>query len=353
MEKNFLAKTKIAFLPLEENNYRPRFLESRLLWYYLCLLVVLKLVAISFFICLPKSLFFADITKGAIYHLVNQSREELGLAPLKESPLLEKAAFLKAKDMLGKGYFSHQSPEGNPPWYWLRSVGYNYQLAGENLAIGFLDSEEVNRAWLDSPSHRANLLNPKYQEVGIAVVRGKFQGNETNLVVQFFGARGQALRSISQSSGLKRASSETVRNENQVSKKENPTPLVPRSQKEPISSKEGVASAEKEVAGLKGKPASATAETALKEGLSQEKESRFLKPLFSFLVSDYYSWLQYFIYGSLIFILILLLINIFVRFDFQRRDLIFKALGMVLLLIFFSLLDKNAVLEFVPHTIII
>ncbi|GAH47620.1 unnamed protein product, partial [marine sediment metagenome] len=76
--------------------------------------------------------------------------ESLGLSALRENPQLSKAALLKAQDMLENDYFAHRSPEGITGWYWIKKAGYNYQRAGENLAIAFLDSEEVHKAWNDS-----------------------------------------------------------------------------------------------------------------------------------------------------------------------------------------------------------
>ncbi len=89
--------------------------------------------------------------------LTNEERIDNGLSALELNPKLELAAQQKAQDILSKDYFAHQSPDGFTPWYWFEKVGYDYQYAGENLAIGFLDSEEVSQAWLESPSHRANL----------------------------------------------------------------------------------------------------------------------------------------------------------------------------------------------------
>jgi len=183
----FLKKLKLNFLPSPENNFRPHFLESRFLTYYFLVLLILKLLALTSLFYLPKSSLFADLSKITLIQLLNQEREKLGLSPLKENPKLSQAAFLKAQDILSKDYFSHQSPEGKSPWYWFKLVNYRFQYAGENLAIGFLDSEEVYYAWKNSPSHRANIFNPHYQETGIAILKGEFQGNETYVIVQLFG----------------------------------------------------------------------------------------------------------------------------------------------------------------------
>lgn len=182
-----IKKLKLLLIPCEENKYRPPFLKSKFLFYCVLSLFILKLVLILFTFCFPKSVFFSEINKITILNLTNQERQSIGLAPLTENQKLDRSAYLKAQDMLENDYFNHTSPNGVSPWYWFSKVGYDYQCAGENLAMDFVDSEEVNRAWDNSPSHRKNIINPKYEDIGIAVVTGDFKGRETTVVVQFFG----------------------------------------------------------------------------------------------------------------------------------------------------------------------
>jgi len=186
--KKFVHKAKILFIPCEKNHFKPRFLTSDALVYYVIALLILKLVSIVVISGFPKTNFFADLSQTSLFQLTNQERVASGLVTLKENPILNQAAHAKAQDMINNDYFAHQSPIGITPWYWFKQAGYSYQLAGENLAVGFVDSEEVVNAWENSPSHKANLLNPNFQEMGIAVVTGNFQGAETSVVVQLFGS---------------------------------------------------------------------------------------------------------------------------------------------------------------------
>lgn len=101
--------------------------------------------------------------------------------------LLSAAAQLKANDMAAKGYFAHVSPDGKTPWYWIDKVGYSYDYAGENLAVNFIDSADVSNAWMASPTHRANILNPVFKEVGTATAVGTYKGRNAIFVVQLFG----------------------------------------------------------------------------------------------------------------------------------------------------------------------
>lgn len=98
------------------------------------------------------------------------------LAPLETSDLLTDAALNKSRHMILNNYFEHYA-YGLTPWSFIINSGYDYAIAGENLAMGFSSAEGVVDAWMDSPSHRANLLNPDYQDIGVGVVKGEFTEN--------------------------------------------------------------------------------------------------------------------------------------------------------------------------------
>ena len=324
MIQGLILRLKLIFVPCEANNFRPKFLTSRVLIWCLLALFILKLITVPFLIYFPKSIFFSTIIKTTLIDLLNQERQSAGLQSLKENAKLNQAALLKAQDILEKDYFSHQSPEGMTSWHWFKIAGYNYKIAGENLAIGFLDSQEVNQAWLDSSSHRANLLNPNYQDVGIAIMKGDFEENETTIVVQLFGTSQQIV------SGPKVETKEAV-------KKEEVSP-------EKVEKKE----TEKETLSAEFVPMKKQVVPALKE--AQEKTTfSFL----SFLASDYYKVLQVVIYGFLGLIILALLINIFVRLDIQHIDLILKALGFIAVLVLFILVDKGVLIKLIPHNFLI
>ena len=93
----------------------------------------------------------------------------------------------RSEDMFAKNYWAHYGPNGIAPWNFIMDSGYQYEYAGENLAKNFLFSQGVIDAWMDSPTHRANVLRKEYSDVGFAVVNGILNGEETTLVVQIFG----------------------------------------------------------------------------------------------------------------------------------------------------------------------
>lgn len=134
----------------------------------------------------------SEINSGNVIKLVNESRRAQGLSELVENEKLDKIAQDKANDMVRNNYFAHTSPVGINPWYWFEKESYDYRYAGENLAINFLSVETQHKAWMDSATHRKNILNPKYQEIGVAIAAGEINGQTSIIAVQEFGSRAGA-----------------------------------------------------------------------------------------------------------------------------------------------------------------
>lgn len=119
----------------------------------------------------------------------NDYRESQGLRPLRLNESLNEAALSKAEDMKERNYWSHNTPEGREPWYFISNNGYNYEKAGENLAYGYLLGGQTVQGWIASDSHRENILDSEFTEVGFATLRDVgFQEMETNanVVVAFY-----------------------------------------------------------------------------------------------------------------------------------------------------------------------
>ena len=117
----------------------------------------------------------------------NQARVSNGLAPLSLNAQLNSSAQMKANDMTANNYWAHVSPSGIQPWYWFAQAGYSYSAAGENLAYGFNTGAEVNAAWMNSASHRENVLGD-YVDVGFGIANSAtFQGTENTVVVAHYG----------------------------------------------------------------------------------------------------------------------------------------------------------------------
>ena len=125
------------------------------------------------------------LTPEAVIQLTNQERFAKKRPLLAVSDRLTRAAHAKASDMLRKQYFRHAKWE-----MFIRQSGYSYCLAGENLGFAQTSAAEVVQDWMNSPSHRANVLKDKYREIGVAVVRGRYKGVEdVTIIVQMFGSK--------------------------------------------------------------------------------------------------------------------------------------------------------------------
>ena len=181
---------KKYFVPHEENGHKPHALLRENLRYIVAIVLILELllfVAPAVLIQTGSSGFLASVLPAVLSSLTNQNRIDNNVAPLTENPLLDQAATLKAQDMAAKGYFSHVSPvDGKTPWYWFDLVGYQYDAAGENLAINFSDSQAVDTAWMNSPTHRANILKGEYTQFGTGIASGTYEGHQTIFIAQDF-----------------------------------------------------------------------------------------------------------------------------------------------------------------------
>jgi hypothetical protein len=183
--KNWL---KHFFVPHHGNGHRPHVLRTPAIRIFLALVILIEAIfLLRVFNILPNGSSFASVLASAMVVETNSDRELQHLPELVINPLLEEAARQKARDMAEKGYFSHIGPDGEQPWKWLTGVGYYYLSAGENLAINFTDSKDVTDAWMNSPAHRANMLNGNFTEIGIGTAEGFYKGKQTTFVVQFFG----------------------------------------------------------------------------------------------------------------------------------------------------------------------
>lgn len=186
--KKFLWSVHDHIFPHERNNYHPHILGHRVLALLSVLVVTIKIASVSFVAMGPAAISeAAAITNETIISLANDARVQNGLSELTPNALLSKAAQNKANDMLAKQYFSHNTPDGATPWSFIKAVGYSYTTAGENLAIDFTEAENIQSAWMNSPGHRANILNKNFQEIGIGISKGTFDNHQTTIVVQMFG----------------------------------------------------------------------------------------------------------------------------------------------------------------------
>ena len=178
---------KKYFIPHAGNRHRPHLLRDEAVLFVIGGLLVAELCFLFGSSAFVRSSFLASILPAVLTEETNASRAASGASALAYNPILEKAATMKAHDMAEKGYFAHTSPAGVTPWHWLDEAGYQFETAGENLAVNYFDSKDVAEAWMNSPTHRANILNPAFSEIGIGFAEGTYEGKSTVFVAEFFG----------------------------------------------------------------------------------------------------------------------------------------------------------------------
>ncbi|MDD5606632.1 MAG: CAP domain-containing protein [Candidatus Pacebacteria bacterium] len=188
-------KNIFSFLKYNFNRKKQKisFLKIRYIFLIFIFFISIEFLALTSFLEISLKDFFASILPDVLVDLTNIRREEVQVKELVSNELLFQAAQLKAQDMAEKGYFAHTSPQGITPWYWFNKVGYNYKYAGENLAVNFTDSYAVDRAWMESPTHRDNIINEKFEEIGIATAIGRYKEREAVFVVQLFGTKNEII----------------------------------------------------------------------------------------------------------------------------------------------------------------
>ena len=179
---------KLLFFPHPDNNHKAFLIQPG----YIGILIAVYLLNQSFIkaltIAKPGVLgYSSEITAQKVLDQTNLLRQKSGLPILKYNQVLSDSATAKAKNMFAENYWAHNSPSGKTPWDFFRQVNYQYSIAGENLAKDFYNTDSMMKAWMNSPTHKANIVSPKYQEIGIGVVNGVLRGVKTTLVVQHFG----------------------------------------------------------------------------------------------------------------------------------------------------------------------
>lgn len=180
------------FIPHAGNNYHPHILHTKRAFLYSGVFLITKIIVIGFAALLPLQVFvMPDVLKiegDNIIAFTNETRLAQGLPPLEGEVKLFASSDLKAKDMATKEYFDHRSPDGKGLADFLALADYEYHVAGENLAIGFFDAKKLVDAWKKSPTHYANLVDSEFNQIGVGVEIGNYNGSQTVYVAQHFGS---------------------------------------------------------------------------------------------------------------------------------------------------------------------
>ncbi len=178
---------KNYLIPHKGNRYDPHVFKPKNMLVILVVAFVISLASFLGTVVIKNTGLLAAVQSAFLVDLANKDRAEENVAVLTVNPVLTEAAQRKANDMALKGYFAHTSPEGVTPWYWFKDVNYSYIYAGENLAVNFSESVDVHKAWIASPTHKKNILDQRFTEIGIATADGFYKGKKATFVVQMFG----------------------------------------------------------------------------------------------------------------------------------------------------------------------
>jgi hypothetical protein len=145
-----------------------------------------KILFLLTFFLIPLITFGSEFSPNVLIESINTEREAMGLRALVEDPRLSYAALSKAEELADIGYLVHSLAEQGTAWAVLENVGYTYLYAGENLGVGQVTEKEIFERWMNSPTHKENIINSFFTEVGIGVINGKFGGKDVLYIVSYF-----------------------------------------------------------------------------------------------------------------------------------------------------------------------
>jgi hypothetical protein len=216
------------FIPHTSNNHRAKALHIDSLLCYVLLFAIFNLGIRIIHRDYPNVLGYAtDIHVEQLLAATNAQRIAAGLQPLMLNATLSQAAAAKAQDMFANNYWAHNSPQGKTPWVFIQGAGYQYTMAGENLAKNFSTSQGVVDAWMASPTHKANIVKSGYQDVGFAVVNGVLNGGEKTLVVQMFGTGSSIAQAPQPQTVVPEKAAAVDQNTLPIQSEGQPVPVVP------------------------------------------------------------------------------------------------------------------------------
>lgn len=181
--------------PMAENKTNQHFIY-KMHKHHLIVKIAEIALFVSLFVFSATLAMAAPVTAENVENLVNQERTIRGISPLNINYSLDNAAQNKSTDMIKRNYFEHYA-YGLSPWVFIQNENYDYLYAGENLAMDFNTAEGTVSAWMASPSHRKNILNPDFNDMGVGVIKGEFSDNsgqrETTMVTNLFATEKPAI----------------------------------------------------------------------------------------------------------------------------------------------------------------
>ena len=153
-----------------------------------------------------------EMSSSALLSATNSQRTNNSRSSLTINQQLTSAAQAKANDMVARNYWSHNTPDGQQPWVFVSNAGYKYTKAGENLAYGFATSSDTVIGWMNSATHKANLLDSAFSEVGFGIANGSDynQSGQETVVVAMYGQPQVLASSGSETTTSKKSTQKTA-----------------------------------------------------------------------------------------------------------------------------------------------
>ncbi len=315
-------------IPHKGNNFKPKLFEYTALGVIFVIATFIFTSSITVNRFVHGTVLGANVYSSVLVDLTNDVRKENSLPLLALNTKLTSAAKLKATDMADNSYFAHTSPSGITPWYWFSAVDYQFAYAGENLAIDFFDSQSVENAWLASPKHRENILDDRFEEIGIATKTAQFQGRETTFVVQMFGTPTFA----DEPENIENTNVATKNIQNTISNKTNQEVVAPEVKGESTSNLAIIAENQNTIVVENTKATTAS--------ISPKTPEKYATPLDNAIVASP-TYAHYMLLGLAIFLFLALMLFIFIEIKKQHPWHVLLGFALLVVVLVLAYISKS------------
>lgn len=351
---NFIPKKAVDILiPTAENDYHPKALHFKSLSAIVVFLIIFKVfITLFLFAIYPSFVHLSTDIYNQMIEFTNKTRIEEGVPPLEVNDFLNQAAYNKAQDMLLNQYFAHNTPDGKRPWQWIDKKEYDYTNAGENLAMNFTSAEVAHLALLKSKSHKKNIVNPKFKDIGVAVLTGEMNGKKTMVLVEMFGKQRRVSQEIKKT--IKQPVSAEATDavmENMKITNNNASSLATVRQPEDGGA-DGLKE-EQENIKVMGEEIDLEADYSANSVPKEVEVKLSILNSKSNLVNNILKYFDYFMFFGLGFLALLLALNIFIKIEVQRPIVILQSLATIAIIIILITAKFHFIQELAAKVIII
>jgi hypothetical protein len=346
---------KNYFIPNDCNDFKPKILRTKTLAIIAIALLIVKMSVTGYlFFIYPNLARMTAMIQDEIYSLVNSERQTNDIAVLGTNEVLNKVAKAKADDMISKNYFAHKSSDGKMIWDMISRDEYPYLYVGENLAMNFTSAQSAHKALMLSETHKKNILNLKYTEIGVAVVPGEINNKKTNVLVQVFAhakvASTPIVRQDTPSTPVESQVSPSIVDESQVLSAEESITTEPEKTENPIPTAPTTIEQERQAVAEPAEELAPNLNRDLRENILAATAIEIPNKNGTAIKAINYS--QYIFIGALALLIIALLVNILVRISIQHKPVIVQTL-LVIVFVYGLITIKFHFLESITESILV